>query len=229
MPSRIEAVTTCVNYSDYLRHTIPFTLREIDHLTVVTTPDDKATAEVCRNAKGERAKVKIVTTDKFSQGGGRFNKGAALNVGFNAMKREGWVLHLDADVILPYWFGPSLDKINLNPEVMYGAMRCNICSWHFYKTWLTGGCHPLKGILSGDSKENGRSVMGFFQLFHPSASALRGQPPSQWYSEKYRYANTSDTDFSKKWKRQEVLPLAVVHLGPNDCTNWGGRKSPKFG
>ena len=36
--NRLEAVTVCVDYADYLEETLPFLLPHVDDLVVITTP-----------------------------------------------------------------------------------------------------------------------------------------------------------------------------------------------
>ena len=48
--NRIEAVTVCVDYADYLEETLPFLLPHVDDLVVVTTPEDGRTRQGVRPA-----------------------------------------------------------------------------------------------------------------------------------------------------------------------------------
>jgi len=54
-----------------------------DNLVVVTHPRDLDTQQIC-NENG----VKVVTTDAFNKDGAVFNKGAAINVGINALHKR---------------------------------------------------------------------------------------------------------------------------------------------
>ena len=48
MVVKIEAVTVCVNYGDFLAVTAEWNRHLFDQWVVVTTPDDELTREVCR-------------------------------------------------------------------------------------------------------------------------------------------------------------------------------------
>ena len=103
----IEAVTICVDFSDYLSQTLPYTLRVFDNLVVVTSHEDTATQDLCSHWG-----VQCVRTDLFSKDGSQFLKGAAINYGLQFCKGADWLCHLDADIALTaprtrYW----LDRI----------------------------------------------------------------------------------------------------------------------
>ena len=85
--NRLEVVTTCLNYGDFLDQTLPFNLPHIDRMVVVTGHNDLVTREVCR-----KWSVECVVTDCFTERGEQFNKGAAINVGLGALRQLGWVL-----------------------------------------------------------------------------------------------------------------------------------------
>ena len=56
----LEAVTVCVNYADFLEETIPYNLPQIDLWTIVTTPEDTQTQNVCT-----RYGLRCLKTDCF--------------------------------------------------------------------------------------------------------------------------------------------------------------------
>ena len=42
----MRAITVCVEYSDYLSHTLPYNRHQFSEWMIVTTPEDKATRDV---------------------------------------------------------------------------------------------------------------------------------------------------------------------------------------
>jgi GTP:adenosylcobinamide-phosphate guanylyltransferase len=57
---RVEAVSVCVNYADFLEHTIDSVLAVVDDWVIVTTDSDKDTQRLCKQ-RG----VRCVVTDAF--------------------------------------------------------------------------------------------------------------------------------------------------------------------
>ena len=47
---KIEAITVCVGYGDFLAATLPENLPLIDDLVVITTAEDEETRAVCRHS-----------------------------------------------------------------------------------------------------------------------------------------------------------------------------------
>ena len=71
---KLEAVIVCVNYSDFLAHTIQSTKNQFDQLVVVTDYEDLETKKLC-----EYYNVKCVQTNVFYENGDKFNKGKGIN------------------------------------------------------------------------------------------------------------------------------------------------------
>jgi glycosyltransferase involved in cell wall biosynthesis len=92
----ITAVIVCVEYDDLLAITLPHNRPFFDQVIVVTTPEDVRTQAICvaNNAK-------CLTTRVFYERGAAFNKGAALERGFDLAGREGWFAVMDADILIP--------------------------------------------------------------------------------------------------------------------------------
>jgi glycosyltransferase involved in cell wall biosynthesis len=230
---RIEAVIICKNYSDFLKHSLPRNLNHLDHVVVVTSPDDKATKDLC-NHYG----VVCVDTDIFTEWGDKFNKGRAINVGINYLRRDDWILHLDADIVLPDHFRKVMNMAHLDPTCIYGADRLNVRD---YENWDTekdkclqysDGCHVQphqkfgmgSRLLHGDY---GYCPIGFFQLHHGSQNRK--------YSGSGGSGEHTDVMFALQWPRIKRILLPqffVYHLevgGEPMGLNWEGRKSRPFG
>ena len=95
---RIEAVIVCVGYGDFLAATLPENLPLLDDLVVVTSPDDEETRAVCR-----KHSVHHVLSEDHRRDG-PFNKARMIQRGFDQIGAQDWILHLDADIVLPRKF-----------------------------------------------------------------------------------------------------------------------------
>lgn len=203
----VKGIVICVEYDDLLEITLPRNARHLTEILVVTAPGDRRTVEVVRSVPAARCLV----TDAFYRRGAKFNKGAAMEEGFTALGRDGWILVWDADIILP----DSLRFDGLDPAKLYGANRRILDDprrWHpDFKDWSD---LPL-------SEETG--YPGYFQLFNAAAPPIATRP---WYDVTYTHAGGGDGYFQSRWNpaMKERLPFEVLHLGPRD-TNWFGRVS----
>src|SRR5262245_13276788 len=124
---KIEAVVTCVDYSDFLAETLPHNRTLFDRLVVVTAPEDKPTQRVC-----EYWNVQCVRTDVFETRWGKFAKGAGINAGLRELRRDGWLVHMDADILLPPLTRQLLEAAALDPAFIYGIDRHIVqgaCAW----------------------------------------------------------------------------------------------------
>ena len=204
----LRGILVCVEYDDLLEITLPRNLQCLDEVLVVTSPADLRTQALV--AATPRARLHV--TDAFYRRGAEFNKGWALEEGFDAMGREGWILILDADIVLP----PGRAWPDRDPQRLYGARRRmldDVSQWSPTLDWSTlpVGSNP--------------AIVGYFQLFHADATAIATRP---WYSTDWRHCGGSDDDFRCRWPepQQVHLPFHVLHLGPQ-FRNWCGRTTPR--
>lgn len=247
MDHQIEAVTVCVGYADFLAETCRFNRQFFSEWVIVTSPDDQETLRVCHCYN-----LRALTTKDFSRNGraahqGKiFNKGRAIQRGFDSISAKQWVLHLDADIVLPQEFPHALNMAHLSEEKIYGCDRQNICGWDAWQrvkqsAYRQHGMHCY--ILPHDkypvmarwaSDRNGYVPIGFFQLMHGSTLTRNGiwhRP----YPAHHGHAARSDVQFGLQWDRQdrEIIPeLLVWHLESEPSKvgqNWGGRTSKPFG
>jgi len=230
----IEAVIVCSHYSDFLSYTLPENLQHLDRIVVVTHLDDKATQALC-NKYG----VDCIETEVFNDEGDKFNKGRGVNLGLSHLRHEGWLLHLDADILLPHRFRSMLRYAKLEEKNIYGADRLNTLSFDHWKGHQskTVPQHQWRCLVTPTAEfplgarllhqEYGWCPIGYFQLHHSS--------------QKKRYpvisgsAEHSDVLFATQWSRRNRILLPeffVYHLesGSGDMgVNWAGRVSPQFG
>lgn len=229
---KIEAVTVCHNYSDFLAEALPINLPYIDRLVVVTHPGDAKTIALC-----DRYGLDCVKTEAMHEEGDHFNKGRCINLGLGHLRGLDWFLHLDADVVLPHRFRDLLHRSRLKTENLYGADRVNVFgyeSWeeikkdlhpHYSDRYFVEPGHIGARIIH---EEHGYTPIGYFQLWHKSQG--KRYPIHQGNAEH------TDVLFAAQWRRDQrvLLPEVVVfHLDSNDGPvamgqNWNGRKSPEF-
>ena len=237
----IEAVIVCVNYGDFLAETLPHNKQFFDEVTVVSSFADKETHRVCRFNN-----IDPVKTDSFWEEGASFNKANGINLGLAHARFNDWILHIDADVLLPHDFRNLLWNYPLHSDCIYSADRVNIVGRPAYGKLITSGHfrHQYrKKYLSqvppdGERgarlihREMGYVPIGYFQLFNGRYLAEHElRYPSQNHT---RNAERSDLLFALQWRRDHriLLPnVTVFHLESERSgqgVNWNGRKSAKF-
>jgi hypothetical protein len=229
----LECVIVCKNYSDFLAHTLPHNVQHFDRMVVVTHPDDKATQALCT-----KFGVDFVATTEMHDSGDPFNKGRAINLGLSHLRNDGWVVHLDADILLPHKFRQMLEHQILDEKTIYGVDRLNCVS---YENWIANKAKtvpqhqyrymvtPQKEFPLGSRlvhQEYGWCPIGFFQLF--CASQHKKYPIVSGSAEQ------DDVLFALQWPREKrvLLPqFFVYHLESEQGfgINWKGRKSKLFG
>jgi hypothetical protein len=242
---KLEAVIVCVNYADFLAETLPYNLQHFDDVIVVTSHTDQETVRVC-----ERNSVEHFKTDVFTEYGDPFNKGKAINLGLSNLKKRDWLLHIDADIVLPHRYRDMLRRSMLKADCIYGADRVNVYgfeNWqslkprlnnHYQDNWFLDPdfIHEWNqpkpsGLRFGARvihKELGWVPIGYHQLWHTSTGHRR-------YNFNLGSASGADVFFPAQWPRDKrvLLPEVIVYHLDSEAehqkgTNWSGRKSRPF-
>ena len=202
---KLEAVTVCVNVASELKYIVA-NRKLFDRWVVVTVVEDKETIALC-----EQNDIQVVLSQRVFADGAPFAKSRAINDGLSVCDRDGWLLLLDADIILPdnfreifdsipeneytkqCIFGPKLRRM-VNHESIKEAPYCtkNIDSLtkvykHYYE-WFE------KEIISGESIEFER-VKSFYDFIVESG----------FYADEYQSVEQQWQDFkSGEWSK---LPI----------------------
>lgn len=234
-PFYLEAVVVCDHYSDFLRHTLPANKQIFDRIVVVTSYEDKATQRVC-----EYNHVECIKTDVMESRKGVFRKGCGINVGLTQLSKSDWVVHMDADILLPPQTRILLERAELDRCCIYGIDRFNIKG---YKAWSEFNEHlPLQHESDAyihmhnhpvatrvmSAAAGGYVPIGYFQLFHPDMSCV------DTYPEGHTDAGREDMLFGKQWHRSKrgfIPEIVGYHLESDDsgfASNWNGRKTAPF-
>jgi hypothetical protein len=235
---KLEAVVVCVNYSDFLAWTIIFNRNLFDNMIVVSSVDDTDTHRVC-----EAYHVNCIKVENCNDENGVFNKGKLINVGLSHLKYNDWVIHMDADIILPTHFREFVNNLKLDNSKLYSVDRLMCKS---FGEFISSLCRPKPqyensifvhprpfelGVRLANNNMGGWVPIGYFQM---------------WNQGKYKYvyptehsgAARGDVQFTLKFSREkrELIPeIFAIHLetkleGHNEMgANWNGRKTPTFG
>jgi hypothetical protein len=237
---RLEAVVVCVNYSDFLAHTLPYNKQLFDRMVVVTDTKDEKTKKLC-----DFHNVECVMTDEFYRNSAVINKGRGINEGLKVLGKSDWVLHLDADIFLPPLTRTILD--NIEPELdKKGIFSIDRMMCPTYQEWekYINNPKPLHegwifvhtnifpfGVRIAEYKNKGWEPIGYFQLWHPKTSGVYEYP------DEHGAVDRSDVLFAKNWNRgdRHLIPeLIAIHLESESLNlaemgkNWNGRKTLEF-
>lgn len=227
---RLEGVITAVGFDDLLDVTLEKNFHHFDNLIVVTAHDDYKTQRV-----GRKHGVTVVQSDLFYKNGRKFNKGAAVNAGFDYFQYMGWRLHMDADIVLPDHFRRILfNHTHLERDCLYGCDRVDVVGKEAIDKMRHGVGYRQhqSGVVINDSSGpighrwvdhlRGYCPLGFFQLWH--ASKQRPYPYS------LGTAAHDDLIFSTSWPlaRRRHLPTVICrHIcadKPYIAQHWNGQK-----
>jgi hypothetical protein len=235
-----EAVITASRYHDFLRVSLPYTMQQVKKIVVVTSDEafDDPTREVCREFG-----VKCISTGLFYHQGAKFAKGKAINKGLDQCHRRGWVLTMDADIILPPQTSIMLSKIDLDKTAIYGVDRVlvpNAAAWKAFVErrvpqyrWSsiveTPPEFPFMARYIHETE--GYCPIGFFQLRHgDSARTARDLR----HPEDGNEATHTDVQYALLWdrKKRHLIP-EVISYHIDSCAapigaNWCGRVTPEF-
>lgn len=238
---KLECVTVCAHYGDFLREVAPFNRPLLDRWIVVTEPGDEETKRVCRDHSIEC----IVTEDMRRDGG--FAKARGINRGLDQLEGDGFLMHLDGDIALPLDFRECLAKAELQKDCIYGCDRLCVTGWDNWMAvkaqglfsrqhgWLVEKNRPgtwVGGVPVGNY--HGWAPLGFMQIWGGRETLSWGFPRKR-YSERHLDAARTDIQFSLLWdrvKRVFIPELVVFHLESEDAhmgINWEGRRSQRFG
>jgi len=211
----IRGIVICVDYDDLLKITLEQNMRFMDECVVVTSLADERTRALVQDT-ASRYNVRLHQTDAFYRYGAKFNKGLAMEEGFDVLGRHGWIVVWDADTLfpddMPVW--QLIQSGRLRGDTLYGPNRLLLDDprlWTPDFDWSRAH-DTWDGVFAG-----------YFQLFEATDPHL-GQLP--WYDVTFTHAGGGDGAFQARWpdNKKERLPFKVLHLGPRD-TNWCGRIS----
>jgi hypothetical protein len=206
----LEALITCVNFSDYLAVAMDHNAMIFDHIVVVTSQSDVETIKVAT-----KHGATVVISNRW---GDKFAKYKGIDDGLSALHRPkgGWVSFVDADIILPSNLRRSIECLQQKDGVMYGLSRVIVQNNEELKEAKNG---VYQGLASLDIVFFKLPGYGYFQLFgahDPAFSPL---------DENYLTAAMGDHKFRERFESVLKLDGICIHLG-STLKNWSGRVNP---
>ena len=234
---KIEALIVCINYSDFLKVTLPNNRHLFDKLVIVTDTKDKETHKTC-----EFYNVQCIKTDVFYRDSIVPNKALGINEGLKHLSMDGWVIQLDADIWLPPMTRDVLNRLPLNKDSIYGIdrMMCNsFKDWHkfislrqltgIHEGWIYLHLHHFPiGQRIVQYHGDGYMPIGYFQMWHPKKSNIHSYPVEICGFDR------TDVGHLKQFPREKrgfIPELVCIHLASEDHAmgqNWRGRTTKDF-
>ena len=238
---KLHCITTCVGYDDFLAHTLPLNIEQVDQMIVVTNHSDNATESLALEHGAY-----LIKTPGFYSRGAKFNKGSALNDALININ-DGWILLTDADTILPLNFRQIIEYMKLKEDYIYGSARLICPNYKAYGHWIKDG-RPTDDLVKRYPQYNwtyqhhrlrgNNGKAGYLQLFSANAPQLT----RPWYPKEFDGAGGSDRAFWMKfWPKAKRLDCWPVELHTDyhnerpdnpfnqDGPNWNGRTTKRFG
>ena len=229
---KFEAIVTCVGYADFLAQTLPHNRVLFDRIVVVTAPEDHETQKIC-----EFWHVQCVQSDRFGAHWARFEKGKGINDGLSALDKTDWLVHMDADILLPPLFRKIFMAMDLDPTYIYGIDRMMCASygdWQKFiaaprlqqenETWMHLDAFPV-GVRVMHAHQ--WAPIGFTQIWNAGSGVLA-------YPENHGTAARTDMQFAEQWPRNRrgfIPEIVAYHLESEPApmgANWNGRATRAF-
>lgn len=196
---KLIAITTSVNYADYLAWCLESLSYLADGVCVVTEAHD-ASEDLCR-----RVGATTLFFDGWHAGGAAFNKAGAIRFAQEKIHEahpDAWYLLIDSDIVLDHDARAVIEKHATDEAALYSARRVDF--------------HSFAELRAGTpTKTYGSVFAGYFQLYR------RHELYPAWSHS----AEACDLAFASRFASCAMLPMVVGHLG-RERVNWEGRRSP---
>jgi hypothetical protein len=196
------AISVCIDYADYLAHTLPNNRPLFSAYYIVTERRDTETIKLAALHD-----CIVLYTDVAKVNGAAFNKSGMIH---NAQKiihrnhRLAWIVILDADIYLPRDLWTYINVSDFNKNGIYGISR---------KIYTTYADYVSDSPVSCDTCRT--CVAGYFQMYWNK---------SKYYSSWSANCSSCDLHFMNLFKYViGFKDIFCFHFGEN-CKNWNGRK-----
>ena len=234
---KIEAIITSVDYADFLAETLPYNIPHFDRILVITSKADAETQELCR-----KLSVPYYATDIFYKDGSAWNKARGIDFGLGYLRWNDWVVHLDADLMLPSSTRRWLETRPMDEESIYGIDRVELIGWDEWQKFRhanhSGHDYMCRTVVPGEGKfpmlnriairdYGGYIPIGYFQMWNGKHG--RRYPIARGDAEHTDVLHAIQWDETERHLIPEIVGVHLQSKNVSLGTNWKGRKSPRFG
>lgn len=224
---KIEAIIVCVNYSDFLKITLPLNLINFNHVVIITSLNDEKTKEYVKNLNNPS--ISLIETDVFTRNGAIFNKGAAINIAYSFLKYKDYICYLDSDIVIEDCFFDKFKQFNPNIEYFYGCPRRDFPQKNNWEDFVNGNVDKNKFIKYRGSGYGFFSVHNYkSNIFQKLLDYFNGYPYPFWFSN----GAESDWVFRNYWGERIFCPklgdFPQCHLEKNQDYDTGYYKELPF-
>lgn len=181
---KIEAVTVSVDYSEWLRKCVG-NKDKFDRWVIVTVKDDIDTQRICKEND-----IECVVSERVFENAS-FAKGRAINDGLKVLDRDGWLIHLDADIVLPNNFREIVKEHCKDTTKLYGSVRYDESGDKMLGQNLAVVVMSQKKVKSKHIRRFDVPV-GYFQMWHSSIFTE--------YPENSKTGKTDDWNFAMRFR-----------------------------
>jgi hypothetical protein len=195
------AITVCIDYSDYLAHTLPNNRPLFTKYYIITERRDTETIRLA-----ELYDCVVLYTNITKAKGSTFNKSGMIHNAQKIIHKNhsfSWIVMLDADIYLPVDLWTHVNVSYLNKNGIYGISRKTYPAYIDYISNSPSSC---------DACELG--VIGYFQMYWNK---------TKYYESWSTNCSKSDLTFMNSFKYIIGLKdIYCFHFGEKG-TNWNGR------
>lgn len=175
--TQITAIITAAEKSSYnqiskiLDYTLGRNLNQIDEFIIATDYQSPEVEKTC-----QKYNIKFIKTNKFYENNTQFDRGKVVSAILKNIK-SGWILHMDADILLPKNFKEKINTINFNKNKLYGARRIMFSNLTNAERWFYGdeNLEDLSNYIPYGY------CWGYFQLFNMESPQIQISDPDNIY------------------------------------------------
>ena len=204
-----------------LDYTLNKNINELEKITIITDLKSKDISDI-----SYKYNLDCIKTDEFYINGSEYARGHVLSKFLK--NKNGWILQLDCDIVLPKNFKLIIDNLNLNKNIMYGSRRIMFDKlkqaekWHETNEYDAEIFCPLGFCY------------GYFQLFNIESEQIQSSDKDNIYPDS-GHIGEHDVWFRNKWGtiidtnndpglfkifgNLKELPFKVGHLGHSSVNN----------